>query len=59
MDKKQLITVSALGALIVALVCFMVIYSESEERLTGSSNSSFSKEAKNVASLRSALPAVI
>lgn len=34
MDKKQLITVSALGALIVALVCFMVIYSESEERLT-------------------------
>lgn len=34
MDKKQLITVSALGALIVALVCFVVFSSESTERLT-------------------------
>lgn len=34
MDKKQLIIVSALGALIVALVCFVVFSSENTERLT-------------------------
>ena len=34
MDKKQLITVSVLGALIVALVCFVVFSSENTERLT-------------------------
>ena len=34
MDKKQLITVSALGALIVVLVCFVVFSSENTERLT-------------------------
>ena len=34
MDKKQVITVSILGALIVALVCFVVIYSGNTERLT-------------------------
>lgn len=34
MDKKQLTIVSVLGALIVALVCFVVFTSESEARLT-------------------------
>ena len=34
MDKKQVITVSVLGALIVALVCFVVVYSGNSERLT-------------------------
>ncbi len=34
MDKKQLTIVSILGALIVALVCYVVFTSESEERLT-------------------------
>ena len=34
MDKKQLVTVSVLGAIIVALVCFVVFSSEKAERLT-------------------------